>query len=1024
MISTFKHKTKMLLGAAVAAWALCPLGASAQQYLTENFDYPVGGLNGNGAWVAYGSSTKEPIQVVDAPLAYEGYQAEGTGKAVKMVSTSAAADSWAPFADAAVTSGAVYLSTLINVSADGGGAVYFLNFAQPTTNGLFDGKSGGEYGRIYYIPSTEGKYKLGVSRYNKTYEATTEEYENGKTYLVVFKYEFVDGTTNDIVSLWVNPTDFTTEPTPLVQSDASNIGGDPTRGLQAVELRQAGASSAAAPELTLSALRVAGSWSELFGGGVTPPVTTPKISPSATTLKQDVAFVGETYTLNLNVKGSDLTGDITVGGLTTGKVTASATTISKDDAESDAGYDLTLTLAPTDETITADTLVLSSEGAANVKVPVKWLPVAVTDVKTLFSLRSKDPEAYTYFRYTGNATVSFVDAVNKNIYMQDATAGTYIACADYNNVDVTKVKVGDKLTNVYFQVNKSLNIFYMTPLVEDFYTVVSSGNTITPEVYTLSDLKDYPTKANMLVTVKNVSFSNVEDGATFSTSGLDISDATGTGRTKHFAGTNLIGTAIPTDNVTLTGIATSASAAVIGLRSLDDIQAVAPEPSLTVEKEQVFHGEAAPMGQKTEVARLTVTTTALADPVQVYLTGANAAEFSLSQDSIPAGDQEVVISLYYEPTAIGKHNVRVNFESTLSALNTGVSATMLGYDPENLPTFTVSAESLDFGKVDAATPAELTLTVTTANFPDYPTAIIEGLMPGVFTTSSSLLLKNGENTIKVTCNTTKSTVLEDEALLEHINLSGIMAKDTVTLTGTMGLPAGSAAREGDKLPLSDVTAYTQLQETFDGVTKNQPLAITDWRNIAQKGTRAWWGYELDGQKMAKVTPYDSKVETGEGTPCAMELFTPPLDNINAANHNFTFRLMGQYLQQGQTDTLTLCAHYYEDGQLKSMYLDGCNFPCTADDNNTWYDYNIDLSQLTLPDVFYISFFFESTRGADNSATYYLDDVTYGINTTGINAVERTRSLDPQAPMYNTAGQAVGRAYRGMVIQNGRKYMVK
>lgn len=1011
----------MLLCAAAAAWALWPQAASAQKYMTENFDYATGNLNGNGAWVAYSTSSKEPIQVVDTPLSYEGYQAEGTGKAVKLVSTAAAADSWAPFADAAVTSGSLYLSALINVSADGNVAAYFMNFAQPTSNGIFDSKSGSEYGRVYYIPTSEGKYKLGVSRYSKNYVATTDEYENGKTYLVVLKYELVDGTTNDIASLWVNPADFSAEPTPQAQVTGSD--NDPMRGLQAVELRQAGTSSITAPEMTISALHVAGSWTELFGGA-TPPVSEAKITAAPTSLKQDVAFVGESYTLSINVKGTKLSGDITVGGLTTGAVTAAATTIAKDAAESEAGYDLTLTLTPADDTVTEDTLVLSSDDAADVKVPIKWLPAAVTNVKTLFSLRSKDPEAYTYFRYTGNATVSYVDAVNKNIYMQDMTAGTYIACADYDNVDVTKIKAGDKLTNVYFLVNKSLNIFYMTPLVENFYTIVSSGNTITPEVYTLSDLKDYPTKANMLVTVKNVSFTNVTEGDTFTTSGLDISDATGTGRTKHFAGTSLIGSAVPTTNVTITGIATSASAAVIGLRSADDIQAVAADPALSVETKQVFKGQAAPMGQQTEVAQLTVTTTALTDPVQVYLTGANASEFSLSQESIPAGDQETVITLYYKPTAIGKHNVRVNFESTVSALNTGVSATMLAYDPDNLPTFTVSAESLDFGKVDAATPARLTLTVNTANFPDYPKATIEGLMPGIFTISNSLLLKNGDNTITVTCNTTKSTLLEDEALLEHLCLSGIMAEDTINLTGIMGLPNGSASREGDKLPLSDVTPYKELNETFDGVTKNQPISLTDWRNIAQKGTRAWWGYDLDGEKMAKVTAYDSKVESGEGTPCAMELFTPPLDYAGTTNHNLTFRLMGQYLLEGQTDTLSLCAHYYEDGVLKSMYIDGCNFPYTADDNNVWYDYTIDLNQLSLPDTFYISFLFQSTRGADNSAVYYLDDVTYGLNTQGISSPERTRALDPQAPMYNTAGQTVGSNYRGIVIQNGRKHLVR
>ena len=58
-----------------------------------------------------------------------------------------------------------------------------------------------------------------------------------------------------------------------------------------------------------------------------------------------------------------------------------------------------------------------------------------------------------------------------------------------------------------------------------------------------------------------------------------------------------------------------------------------------------------------------------------------------------------------------------------------------------------------------------------------------------------------------------------------------------------------------------------------------------------------------------------------------------------------------------------------------------------------------------------------TTGLKNTSTYKLDGAT-AINT--INAEE----LDVNAPIYNTAGQQVNKNYKGVVIQNGKKILVK
>jgi hypothetical protein len=170
-----------------------------------------------------------------------------------------------------------------------------------------------------------------------------------------------------------------------------------------------------------------------------------------------------------------------------------------------------------------------------------------------------------------------------------------------------------------------------------------------------------------------------------------------------------------------------------------------------------------------------------------------------------------------------------------------------------------------------------------------------------------------------------------------------------------------------------------MNESFDSTEKNKPVKLTGWTNVAIEGTRAWWGYKFedDGNSAAKVTAYDSKVAPGEGSDCQMVLITPPLDYVNAASQILTFRIMGQNLLENQSDELSVMYLDLADGELYAQTLDGMSIPATADENDTWVDYVVDLSGKELADVFFIGFKFKSTRGVDNAAVYYVDDVTWG-----------------------------------------------
>ena len=150
-----------------------------------------------------------------------------------------------------------------------------------------------------------------------------------------------------------------------------------------------------------------------------------------------------------------------------------------------------------------------------------------------------------------------------------------------------------------------------------------------------------------------------------------------------------------------------------------------------------------------------------------------------------------------------------------------------------------------------------------------------------------------------------------------------------------------------------------------------------------KGKRAWWGYEFPatdesaGELAAKVTPYDSMTPEGGEEDCEMLLVTPPLDYVNSASKMFTFRVRGDYLKDNQPDKLELWYIDVADGDMFVSPVDGMVMPDMADQSGEWQEFHVDLSNQNIADVFFMGFSFKSTRGRNNSATYYIDDVSYG-----------------------------------------------
>lgn len=410
----------------------------------------------------------------------------------------------------------------------------------------------------------------------------------------------------------------------------------------------------------------------------------------------------------------------------------------------------------------------------------------------------------------------------------------------------------------------------------------------------------------------------------------------------------------------------------VGTAWTDLFDVASTEPTMTVTPTVVYDGSAVAIGSSTTFATYAVEYANLENPIDVYLTGANRNQFEVSAETIPAGSGKATITLTYKPQAIGKHTARINFESTVSTLNTGFAATGIAWDPANPPMIVAHSGGLTPFTCKAGEQQKQAITVTTSDLPDYGKAAVKGLSNGAFIISTATLLKNGNTQINITF---KPLVPGDYE--EVIEFSGIKAvTETIRIYGTATENGTTEDREGDRLPLDDSKPLASYMQNFDGVTKNKPLSIEGWKNLAQVGNRAWWGYTwADGNSAAKVTPYDSKMD--ETTPCVMTLVSPALDFKNTPNPVLTFKVMGTLMRDGMADQLEVC-YIEKDGE--GMYvqpIDGLNIPASPDKNEEWVPYTIDLKGLDLADVFFIGFRFNSSRGAESTTSYYIDDFSWG-----------------------------------------------
>lgn len=231
---------------------ICFLNVNAQLLLKENFEYTPGtALELQPTWDWMSSQATLPIMVEAGAYSYADYPASGGNK---VVIGATGEDLYRTFPRQ--SSGSVYVSFLVNVSAALTGGEYFIGFsANPISKTDYQG-------RIYVKKDASNKLAFGVTRTKNTIIGYSGfSYDMNTTYLIILKYEIVSGTANDVCSMTVNPVIANGESgaTWLTTTSADN-SAETVNVVGAIALRQAAATTA----VKVSGLRVATSWTDLM----------------------------------------------------------------------------------------------------------------------------------------------------------------------------------------------------------------------------------------------------------------------------------------------------------------------------------------------------------------------------------------------------------------------------------------------------------------------------------------------------------------------------------------------------------------------------------------------------------------------------------------------------------------------------------------------------------------------------------------------------------------------------------------
>jgi hypothetical protein len=246
-----KHSTPtMLHGIFLLAICLLLNLSSNAQLITESFSYgntdsTITNLTTN--WEAHSGVGSNQVKYFNAGLSSPKGYPNASGGAINFTSgTGSREDINRTFA--AQSSGSLYAASLVQINS--GGAEYFFHFNIVSF-----------FARVIATNSS-GNLRFGISK-NGVASAASTNFTFGKTYLMVVKYEFIAGSQNDKVSLWILDEPSVSESLASTPLATDSIGNDAS-SLLAVCIRQSSTNVSG----TIDEIRVATTWEEAVGNTI------------------------------------------------------------------------------------------------------------------------------------------------------------------------------------------------------------------------------------------------------------------------------------------------------------------------------------------------------------------------------------------------------------------------------------------------------------------------------------------------------------------------------------------------------------------------------------------------------------------------------------------------------------------------------------------------------------------------------------------------------------------------------------
>jgi len=508
----------------------CP---AATLPFVENFDYATTTLLNTTCWANH-SGTSNYITVGSASISYPGYASSLIGNEVSL--TTSGEDVNRAFTDQ--TSGSVYAAFLVNVSASQTNGDYFFHIgSNPVSGNIFQG-------RVYIKKnSTNTNFAFGLNKQSTagTLVYSGFDYIPGTTYLVVVKYTFNTGsTTDDVVSLFVNPTINDPEPTPLLSVTDAALADLTSAGF--VALRQGTAGNA--PTLKFDGLRVATSWAEAVAPSAATQVEIPTFTPPGSTY-----YSTQNVTINCATSGATIYYSTTSN---TGPWTVYSSPIS----------------VPSSMTIWS---YATKSGMTDSPVAPAVYTIIVPNMVTNIAALRAGTVGTTVYKLTGEAVLTYKTSSNNVKYIQDASGAIMIY--DVSGKISTPYNIYDGITGITGTLTLYNNMLEFIP-IENSGAATSTNNVVVPEEVTLLNL----TTAHQakLIRIKEASITG--SGNFVVSTNYPLTDPTGSAVLRTaYADLDYIGQPIPTTAKDITGVLLQYAADLqLVPRSLDDFMNAEP----------------------------------------------------------------------------------------------------------------------------------------------------------------------------------------------------------------------------------------------------------------------------------------------------------------------------------------------------------------------------------------------------------------------------------------------------------------